>query len=209
VCPPNTDVLNGPARRLLIRQLYDGTCNPPPGRRAIVIADRCELAAASGRFPRALVIQSHGYEFCFLRCSALPMFSRGGRGGLTEGCAATSTAYRAVTEEQDDTILWLLAAMQGAGGAHTVVLRGKAVNYAIAGQGAPGLTVGEWKQTQAPRMDRDVTDLIDNQKIPVYVVEEDLAERGIASDELVSGVKLLSRRVLPRLFAEYEVVSHW
>jgi hypothetical protein len=99
--------------------------------------------------------------------------------------------------------------MQAAGGAHTVVLRGNAVNYAISGQGAPGLTVGEWKQTQAPRMDRDVADLIENRKIPVYVIEEDLAERGIASDELVPGVKLVSRRSLPILFAEYEIVSHW
>jgi hypothetical protein len=49
-------------------------------------------------------------------------------------------------------------------------------------------------------MDRDVADLIENRKIPVYVVEEDLAERGIASDELVSGVKLVSRRALPGLF---------
>ena len=119
------------------------------------------------------------------------------------------SAYRAVMEEQDDTILWLLAAMQGAGGAHTVLLRGNAVNYAIAGQGAPGLTVGDWKQTQAPGMDRDVTHLIENRKIPVYVVEEDLAERGIASSELVSGIKLLSRGALPRLFAEYEIISHW
>jgi sulfur relay (sulfurtransferase) DsrF/TusC family protein len=58
-------------------------------------------------------------------------------------------------------------------------------------------------------MDLDVADLIENRKIPVYVVEEDLAERGIASNELVRGVKLLSRKALPALFAEYEIVSHW
>jgi hypothetical protein len=72
-----------------------------------------------------------------------------------------------------------------------------------------GLTVGEWRQTQAPRMDRDVADLIENRNRPVYVVEEDLTERGIASGELVSGGKLISRRRLPSLFAEYEIVSHW
>src|SRR5947199_10361983 len=97
------------------------------------------------------------------------------------------SAYRAVVEEQDDTILWVLAAMQGAGADHTVVLRGNAVNYAVAGQGAPGLTVGEWKQSQAPKMDRDVVDLIEKRKIAVYVVEEDLDARGIEQRELVPG----------------------
>ena len=119
------------------------------------------------------------------------------------------SAYRAVMEEQDDTIMWLLAAMQGAGAEHTVVLRGNAVNYAVAGQGAPGLTVGGWKQTQAPKMDRDLVDLIEKRKIPVYIIEEDLAERGIERGELVPGVKLVSRTALPGLFAEHALVFHW
>lgn len=119
------------------------------------------------------------------------------------------SAYRAVMEEQDDTIMWLLAAMQGAGAEHSVVLRGNAVNYAVAGQGAPGLAVGEWKQTQAPKMDRDLVDLIEKRKIPVYIVEEDVAERGIERGELVPGVTLVSRTALPGLFAEYALVSHW
>src|SRR6516162_1684573 len=99
------------------------------------------------------------------------------------------SAYRAVIEEQDDTILWLLAAMRGAGAEHTVVLRGNAVNYAVAGQGAPGLTVGEWKQTQAPKMDRDLLDLIERRKMAVYVIDEDLSERGIDTKGLVPGVQ--------------------
>ena len=119
------------------------------------------------------------------------------------------SAYRAVIEEQDDTILWLLAAMRGAGAEHTVVLRGNAVNYAVAGQGAPGLTIGGWTQTQAPRMDNDVIDLIKKHKIPVFVIEEDLAARGIERGELISGVELLSSKMLPRRMAEYQLVSHW
>jgi hypothetical protein len=119
------------------------------------------------------------------------------------------SAYRAVMEEQDDTILWLVAAMQAAGGAHTVVLRANAVSYAIAGQGAPGLAIGEWRQTHAPRMDRDVTDLIEKHKIPVLVVEEDVAERGIERGELIPGIRLVSRATLPGMCAEHEVVHHW
>ena len=107
------------------------------------------------------------------------------------------SAYRAVMEEQDDTILWLLAAMQGAGGgAHRGAARQRSE---LRGRrpGSPGLTVGEWKQTQAPKMDRDVLDLIEKRKIPVYVVDEDLADRGIERSELVPGVQLLSRTALP------------
>ena len=119
------------------------------------------------------------------------------------------SAYRAVMEEQDDTILWLLAAMQGAGAQHSVVLRGNAVNYAVAGQGAPGLVIGGWKQTLAPRMDNDVIDLIEKRKIPVFVIEEDLTTRGIERSELIPGIQLLSSKMLPRRMAEYDTVLHW
>jgi hypothetical protein len=119
------------------------------------------------------------------------------------------SAYRAVVEEQDDTILWVLAAMQGAGAEHTVVLRANAVNYAVAGQGAPGLTVGAWRQTQAPKMDRDVADLIEKRKMTVYAIEEDVTERGIERGELVPGIKLLPRSALPGLLEEHTVVSLW
>lgn len=119
------------------------------------------------------------------------------------------SAYRAVAEEQDDTILWLLAAMRGAGADHTIVLRGNAVNYAVAGQEPPPLRVGSWQQTQPARMDRDLLDLIEKRTVPVFAVEEDLAERGIAVGELVPGVKLVKKGALAGMFEEFQIVSHW
>ena len=119
------------------------------------------------------------------------------------------SAYRAVIEQQDDTILWLLAAMQGAGAEHTVVLRGNAVNYAVNGQGAPGLAVGDWKQTQPPRMDRDLVDLMEKRKMTVFAIQEDLAAHGIDAGELLPAIKLISAKTLPKLMAEHAIVSHW
>jgi hypothetical protein len=119
------------------------------------------------------------------------------------------SAYRAVMEEQDDTILWLLAAMQGSGAEHTVVLRGNAVSYAVAGQGVASHRVGSWSQGQPPRMDRDVVDLVEKRKIPVIVIEDDLAERGIDRKELVKGLTLVSRKDLAGMLDEFPVVNHW
>lgn len=118
------------------------------------------------------------------------------------------SAYRAVMEEQDDTILWVLAAMQGVGAEHTVVLRGNAVNYAVAGQGASRLTIGDWQQAHPPKMDTDIADLIQKRKIPVYVITEDLDDRGIDRAGLVPEVRFLAKAALPGLF-EYAVVNHW
>ena len=111
-------------------------------------------------------------------------------------------------EEQDETILWVLAAMQGAGAEHTVVLRGNAVNYAVVGQDASGLAFGERRQTQPPRLEEDVAKLFDK-GVKVYIVAEDLAERGVDRSDLIAGVEPIGRADLSRLFAAHDQVWHW
>lgn len=118
------------------------------------------------------------------------------------------TAYRATLEEQDDTVVWLTHAMRAAGAELSVLLRGNAVNYAAAGQDASGLSFGERRQTQPPRIDGDVTKLIDK-GVPVLAVAEDLAERGIEPSDLVAGIKTVKRSGLAGMFGSYDQVWHW
>jgi sulfur transfer complex TusBCD TusB component (DsrH family) len=42
-------------------------------------------------------------------------------------------------------------------------------------------------------MDHDVVDLIEKRKMTVYVIAEDVADRGIERSALVPGVELISR----------------
>jgi sulfur transfer complex TusBCD TusB component (DsrH family) len=118
------------------------------------------------------------------------------------------SAYRATIEEQDDTVLWISHALKGAGADLAVLLRGNAVNYAVKGQDASGLSFGGRPQTQPPRLDEDVAKLV-TKGVPVFLVEEDAAERGIEGTELVAGVEAVSRRELPALLERYDRVWHW
>lgn len=118
------------------------------------------------------------------------------------------TAYRATIEEQDDTIVWVTHAMKGAGADLDVLLRGNAVNYGIKGQDASGLSFGDAKQTEPPRLDDDVAKLLPK-GVKVYVVEEDLAERGIESSDLIDGLTSVSRSGLAALLDGYDHVWHW
>jgi sulfur relay (sulfurtransferase) DsrF/TusC family protein len=118
------------------------------------------------------------------------------------------SAYRATLEEQDDTVLWITQAMKGAGGDFSVLLRGSAVNYAVRGQDASGLAFGAKRQTQPPRIAEDVAKLIEK-GIEVFVVSDDLAERGLERGDLIAGPKPVSREELAKLFAPYDMVWHW
>ena len=118
------------------------------------------------------------------------------------------TAYRATLEEQDDTIVWLCHAMKAAGADLAVLLRGNAVNYGVKDQKAVRLTFGDRTQHQGPELAKDVTKLI-AKGVDVYIVEQDLEERGIEPQELLDGLRLVSRPGIAKLFGEFDQVWHW
>jgi sulfur transfer complex TusBCD TusB component (DsrH family) len=118
------------------------------------------------------------------------------------------SAYRGTIEEQDDTIVWITHAMKGAGADLSVLLRGNAVNYAVKGQEAGGLSFGEKKQTKPPNIAGDV-DALTKKGVDVYVVEDDVALRGLERTDLIEGLKSVSQSGLPKLFEQFDRVWHW
>ena len=118
------------------------------------------------------------------------------------------SAYRATIEEQDDTIVWLMHAMKGAGAPLDVVLRGDAVNCAVRGQDAGGLAFGDWRQTEPPRIEQQLAGLA-AKGVTVYALADDLAARGIAKADLLPGVEPLQLAALAGLLPRYDHVWHW
>jgi len=118
------------------------------------------------------------------------------------------SAYRATVEEQDDTVVWLMHALKGAGAAIDVVLRGDAVNYAVRGQDAGGLAFGGWRQTEPPRIEQQLGSLA-AKGVTVYALADDLVERGLAASDLRPGIETLPRAALAALLPRYDRVWHW
>jgi sulfur transfer complex TusBCD TusB component (DsrH family) len=112
-------------------------------------------------------------------------------------------AYRANIEEQDDPSLWFAAALQGAGANLAVLLQGNAVNYAVRGQSASGLVFGAKHQSQPPDPAADLARLI-GKGVEVYVVADDVAERGLEGTELIEGIRPVARSRVPSLVVEHK-----
>ena len=119
-----------------------------------------------------------------------------------------SSAYRATIEEQDDTILWLTQAMKTAGGDLDVLLTENAVSYGLLGQDASGVTFGAWQQTQPPRVDGDIARML-TKGINIYVVSDDLDERGLDACHMVEGIRRISQVDVAKLIAAYDRVWRW
>ena len=118
------------------------------------------------------------------------------------------SAFRATIEEQDDTVVWLTHAMRAAGGELAVLLRGNAVNTAVKGQDPTGLRIGDRLLTHRTDLAEDLVRLV-AKGVPVSVVREDLAERGLTPADLVPGIELVPRSGVPDLFETFDHVWHW
>ena len=118
------------------------------------------------------------------------------------------TAYRGTLEEQDDTVVWITTAMKGAGGDFTVLLRGNAVNYAVKTQKTPALSFGDWRQKNPADIAGDVQRL-QGKGVDIFVLEEDVAARGLERTDLIDNVKSVNRAGVAKLVDQHDRVWYW
>ena len=118
------------------------------------------------------------------------------------------TPYRGTLEEQDDATLWLTHALKKAGSEMGVLLRGNAVNYAVASQDPAGVVIGKLSIEHPCYPNKDLIKMKEA-GIPVRVVREDVEERGISVESLVKDFELISGSELPNLFSQYDQIWHW
>lgn len=117
-------------------------------------------------------------------------------------------AFRTLVEEQDDTILWLTRSMHGAGAALSVLLAGHAAFYAVQQRRQPALALAGWRQSE-PACVIDDLDALTAAGVAVFVVREELAERGLSDLPVRAGIEVVDRSALPQLYESVDQVWQW
>lgn len=114
-------------------------------------------------------------------------------------------SHRVSLEEQVDPALWLSAVLYDKGYDLSLLLRGGALGSAVLGQDAGGLSFGDLKQTQPPELEEDIKRLI-SKGVSIHYISEEAESRGFNKEELVEGLKPISRKELPEYFESFDQI---
>jgi sulfur relay (sulfurtransferase) DsrF/TusC family protein len=90
----------------------------------------------------------------------------------------------------------------------TLLLSEDAVNYAVRGQDGTGIKIAGGTVQPGFLIETDLQSLQDS-KIPVYAVKDDLEERGISERDLISGVKILRKDEFGKFVDQFDTVWNW
>ena len=90
----------------------------------------------------------------------------------------------------------------------TLLLSEDAVNYAVRGQDGTGITIAGGTVQPGFLIETDLQSLQDS-RIPVYAVKDDLEERGLSERDLISGVKILRKDEFGKFVDQFDTVWNW
>ena len=110
--------------------------------------------------------------------------------------------------EDSDIGLFASAFAPVTGNQMTILLSEDAVNYAVRGQDGTGIRIAGGTVQPGFLIETDIRS-VQASSVPVFILKEDLEERGVQTRELVEGVKLLSRRELGRFIDQFDTVWNW
>ena len=110
--------------------------------------------------------------------------------------------------EDSDIGLFASAFAPVAGQQLALLLREDAVNYAVRGQDGTGIKVAGTPIQPGFLIETDLRS-VNQSNIPVYVVREDVEERGIKPNELIDSVKLMSAKEVGKLVDQFDTIWNW
>jgi sulfur relay (sulfurtransferase) DsrF/TusC family protein len=110
--------------------------------------------------------------------------------------------------EDSDIGLFASAFAPVAGQSMTLLLTEDSVNYAVQGQDGTGIKIAGTPVQPGFLIETDLESLKQS-NIPVYVLKDDLDERGLKKDELIGSVQLLSRSELGKFIDQFDTVWNW
>lgn len=117
-------------------------------------------------------------------------------------------AYRASMEEQDDAGLWFTGAVKNAGLECDILLTGNAVNYAVKDHSSEPLSFGGGVIPHPMNPNVDIERMAEN-GVHFFMVQDDVAERGIQADEVMPSIEAISRDQLSSFVDQYDGIWHW